>query len=457
MNDIEQLNLEKIHTVYFIGIGGIGMSALARFFKQKGAEVYGYDKVETTLTKKLVEEGLKIHYVDDPKMVPENVDLVVYTPAIPDDHLEKNWFLQNGYELYKRAKVLGLISKSYKTIAVAGTHGKTTTSTLVTHLLRESGIDCTAFLGGISKDLNGNFVKGSSDWLVVEADEFDRSFLHLHPTISVVLSMDADHLDIYGHHDYLIESFEQFVNQTKREGLVVFKEDLNLRVEELKVPYLRFGEEKADCQYSNVKVENGSFVFDFKHDEDIIENIRLALPGRHNIENACAALSVGLMIGADKEKMKKALDGFKGIHRRFEMIYRDKDVAYIDDYAHHPTELKAVISAARELFPGKKITGVFQPHLFSRTKDFLEGFIEALDELDEVFLLDIYPARENPIQGINSSLIAEGIKNQKAQLLSKDELLKAIENWNGQILMTLGAGDIDQLVLPIKQILENKK
>ena len=456
MATVEKLDFKNIKSVYFIGIGGIGMSALARFFNEKGAKVSGYDKVETTLTKKLVGEGLKIHYKDDPKLIPSEIDLVVYTPAIPNDHLGKNWLLEKGYRLYKRAEILGLISRNYNTIAVAGTHGKTTTTSLVTQVLRSSGIDCTAFLGGISKSINGNYISGSSNWVVVEADEFDRSFLHLYPTIAVVMNMDADHLDIYGEHEALKNTFQAFVNQTETEGTVIYREGLGLQVLNEFTEVIRFGTEDAESLYKNIRVENGFFVFDFYTNKTEIKNIRLALAGRHNIENACAALTVGLQLGADPEMMKQGLAEFKGIHRRFEFIHRDEGLIYIDDYAHHPTELRAAIGAARELFPNQRITGIFQPHLFSRTKDFLDDFIAALDLLDEVFLLDIYPAREKPIPGINSKLIADQL-GIKSQLLSKAELLNILSAWSGEILMTLGAGDIDQLVQPIKEIISKKK
>ncbi len=455
MKNIDTLNLNDIRSVYFIGIGGIGMSALARFFNQNGKQVHGYDKVATPLTKKLVEEGLKIHFEDNPDLIPMDIDLVIYTPAIPDDHLEKKWLLQQGFKLYKRAEILGLISRSYKTIAVAGTHGKTTTSTLTTHILRKSGIDCTAFLGGISNDINGNYVLGESDWLVVEADEFDRSFLHLNPSISVVLSMDADHLDIYGAHNELKSTFNEFVNQTDSEGILIRRNDLELEFDQERT--ISFGEKGAEARYENVRVLDGSFVFDYVFEEVRIENIRLAIAGRHNIENACAALTVGILLNANPQKMKQALGEFKGIYRRFEAIYQNDSVVYIDDYAHHPTELKAAISAARELYEGKKVAGIFQPHLFSRTRDFMDEFAAALKMLDEVILLDIYPAREKPIEGITSQALLDKIDIENKKLFSKDELLDFMKIWNGEVLMSLGAGDIDQLVVPIKNILKENK
>ncbi len=451
---IEKLDLKNINTVYFIGIGGIGMSALARFFNQTGAKVFGYDKVETTLTKKLVEEGLKIHYKDNPDLIPESIDLVIYTPAIPSDHLEKNWFITRGVKLYKRAEILGLISRSYKTIAVAGTHGKTTTATLTTQILRASGIECTAFLGGISNDIKGNYILGDSKWLVVEADEFDRSFLQLFPSIAIVLSMDADHLDIYGEHDILKETFQKFVDQVEKGGSVIAREDLSLKSSGFQL--LKFGNKMARAKFKNVRVENGEFVFDYVFDKIELNNISLAIAGRHNIENATAALTAGILVGADPEIMKLALGRFKGIYRRFEIIFKQGNIAYIDDYAHHPTELRAAITAARELYPRKYLTGIFQPHLFSRTRDFLEGFVEELGKLDKVYLLDIYPAREQPIPGITSKIISEKIGKEKAKLVSKPELLEIIKDWNGDVLMTLGAGNIDQLVEPIKNILKDK-
>lgn len=446
MNDIQK--------VYFIGIGGIGMSALARYFNGRNVAVFGYDKTSTTLTKKLVEEGMEIHYKDDISQIPEGIDLVIYTPAIPKDHGELNYFQRHDYPLKKRAEVLGMISQTQRTIAIAGTHGKTTTTSILTHILHEGGVDCTAFLGGIANNFSSNYVEGNSDWVVVEADEYDRSFLHLHPEIAVILSMDADHLDIYGADEEVKNGFRIFGSQVKENGKLLINQKWlteYLKKNEVQDKLKTYGLEHGNYYATNIKVTDGYFVFDFKSKMSDIANLQFNLPGHHNIENATAAIAVALGLGVSVDAIRRSLVSFKGIRRRFEIIYRDERVVYIDDYAHHPSELTAAIHAARTLFPKRRITGVFQPHLFSRTRDFLPGFAKVLSTLDEVILLDIYPARELPIAGVTSEALYKLITNDAKVLTEKQELLDLLSTRDLEVLMTLGAGDIDTLVAPIKE------
>ena len=443
------MKLNDIKKVYFIGIGGIGMSALARYFNGRGAEVHGYDKTETLLTKKLVEEGMQIHYAEEVSQVPDGVDLVVYTPAVPASHKELVFFRASGIPVKKRAEVLGIISRGMKTVAVAGTHGKTTTSSILAYLLRCGGIDCTAFLGGIAMNFGSNFVEGHSDWVVVEADEFDRSFLHLSPNIAVILSMDADHLDIYGDRETLLETgFRAFAAKVEKGGRLY----VHYRwLEELgDWPFAEsYGIGQGTYRSENVRVEDGYFTFDYRSPSHHIDGLQLALPGRHNVENATAALSVALQLGVEEAAIREGLRSFRGIRRRFEILYRSEGRAYIDDYAHHPSELAAAIGAARELFPGKRITGIFQPHLYSRTRDFADGFAEALDQLDEILLVEIYPARELPIEGVESRLLLSKMKKREKRLASKAGLLEEVEKSHPEVLLTLGAGDIDTFREPI--------
>lgn len=440
------MNLDDIKIIYFVGIGGIGMSALARFFNQRGVQVFGYDRTETSLTKMLVEEGMTIHYEEDLRAIPEGVDLVVYTPAVPARHKELVFFREQGFPVKKRAEVLGIISRSTRTIAIAGTHGKTTTSSILTHLLVAGGLDCSAFLGGIMVNYGTNFIAGGSDWVVVEADEYDRSFLHLSPEIAVILSMDADHLDIYGDVASIHETgFKAFTKKLKPGGKLWVQKDWE---EELSgFSGLRsFGIEKGDYYSKNVRVEDGWFVFDFESPKGRIEGLKFGLPGRHNVENATVAIAIAQELGLSAKAISDALASFKGIKRRFEFIIRRSDRVFINDYAHHPTELKAAIGAARELYPDEKLTGVFQPHLFSRTRDFADGFAEALDGLDEVYLLDIYPAREEPIPGVTSDLLFEKMQLQNKYRVQKSNLVQQLKKANPKILLTLGAGDIDAMV-----------
>ncbi|MEQ1745771.1 MAG: UDP-N-acetylmuramate--L-alanine ligase [Saprospiraceae bacterium] len=452
------MELKDIQTIYFIGIGGIGMSGLARYFRGHGAEVHGYDRTESDLTRALAAEGMHVHYDDDVRHIPAKVDLVVWTPAVPQDHSELAWFREHGTPLKKRAEVLGIISKGKRCIAIAGTHGKTTTSTMAAHLLRSAGVDATAFLGGISANIGSNFVEGKSDWVVVEADEYDRSFLHLHPEIAVLNSMDPDHLDIYGSPEAVVETYKQFVRQIKPGGTLLYKHGLPLDdvADELRASgrkALTFGIGAGDYEANNLRVEEGQMAFGIKSSVFHWKNLRLPYPGRHNVENATAAWAAVHCAGAFTPDMPDALAQFRGVKRRFEFIIRRPDTVYVDDYAHHPAELQACISAARMLFPGKKITGVFQPHLYTRTRDFAEGFAAALDQLDNCLLLPIYPAREKPMPGIESELILGLMNLSNKKIVTKADLLTEIQKSKPEVLLTMGAGDIDTLVVEIKSLL----
>ena len=450
------MRVSDIHSVYFLGIGGIGMSALARYFRARGCRVYGYDRTCTPLTRELEGEGMKIHYEESIERIPDQIDLVVYTPAIPRSNAEWRFFREGEYRLVKRAEVLGMISREWKAMAIAGTHGKTTVSAMTAHLLKSGGVDCTAFLGGIAVNYDSNFLMGKSDWVVVEADEYDRSFLHLSPQQAVILSMDPDHLDIYGDGEQMLESgFKAFAGRLKDTGDLWVKHGWHRHFAghpQLKV----FGLEAGDYRAENIRVEGDFFAFDYQSPGQKIKDMKLARPGKHNVENATAAICLVESVGVSPESIREGLKSFKGIRRRFEIVHRDGEMVYVDDYAHHPSELKAAIDAARQFFPGKKITGVFQPHLYSRTRDFVDGFAEALDQLDEVILLDIYPAREEPIRGVDSRLILDRMSNPQRRMSSKERLLSELEEMKPGVLMTLGAGDIDRLVQPIGEFLRQR-
>lgn len=445
------MNLKDIQCCYFIGIGGIGMSAIARYFNSIGIAVHGYDKTETALTKKLVEEGIDIHYEDDVDRIPKRVDLVVYTPAVPDSLGELQYLRSTDIPIKKRAEVLGIISQNRKTIAIAGTHGKTTTTTITTHLLRSGGVDCSAFLGGIAQNFGSNFVAGESDWVVVEADEYDRSFLQLSPDIAGILSMDADHLDIYGDRESIVETgFRAFAERLKPGGALWVRNGLQHHFGQAKT----FGLDEGEARSENIRVQDGYFTFDYVGAETKMEALQFSLPGRHNVENATLAITIALSLGVKEDAIRAALMTFKGIKRRFDMIVRTEDKVYIDDYAHHPTELKAAIAAARQLYPDRELCGIFQPHLYSRTRDFVDGFAEALDALDVPILMNIYPAREEPIPGVSTQIILDRMKNQRKQWLSREEILAYVTNNPIQVLMTLGAGDIDRLIQPLSNVMQ---
>ena len=447
------MNLNQIHNVYFIGIGGIGMSALARYFQYIGKKVVGYDKTPTQLTDELQAIGLEIHFEDNISLIPtdfyvENT-LVIVTPAVPVSHSEWNYFIERGFTIKKRAEVLGIITKDTYCFAVAGTHGKTTTSSILGHVLFESGVDVTAFLGGIVENYNSNLIGSGKTVTVVEADEFDRSFLHLHPNVSCVTSMDADHLDIYGDAASIEESFREFAAKTSSENLYVIK-GLPLEGNTIGV------NNDADFSVQNIRIENGFYVFDVKTPNELVQNVKFGLPGHHNLTNALLAFAMAKSYGVSNEKIIAALASFKGVRRRFSFQIREEKLVYIDDYAHHPTEINAVHQAVRELYPGKKIIAAFQPHLFSRTKDFVDGFAESLSQFDEILLLEIYPARELPMEGVNSTWLLNKINNPNKKLVSKDELFTAFENSDADVFVTIGAGDIGELVKDLKKALHEK-
>jgi len=450
------MELDAINRVYFVGIGGIGMSALARYFVKRGCVVCGYDKTRTNLTIALEHEGILISYLDDEAALPvcfleDHEDtLIVYTPAIPKNSLILNYFKDAGFSLKKRSEVLGIISRGQFCIAVAGTHGKTTTSSMVAHILTHSGYGCTAFLGGITTNYNSNFLIGDNNVVVVEADEFDRSFLTLHPDIAVITSMDADHLDIYGDAAQLHESFHLFAGQLKEGGTLYVKAGLPISNG---VTYSLW--ERSDTYGSNIRVEQRSFVFDYFCQDHEIRDLHLQLPGKHNVENAVAAISVALKLGISVEKIKDAIASFTGVKRRFEYIVNSAEHIYIDDYAHHPEELRACFDAVRQLYPDKKLTVIFQPHLFTRTRDFADGFAEVLGTVDELILLEIYPARELPIEGVNSALLLEKITLANKQICTKDEAVQKIKAERPELLVTVGAGDIDTLIQPLKELLKD--
>jgi len=445
--------------IYFVGIGGIGMSALARYFKSKAVAISGYDKTETVLTKQLVSEGIKIHYEDNIELIDKDAQLIVYTPAVPKDHKELKYFKDNNYTVVKRSDVLGAITNSSFNICVAGTHGKTTTSTMVAHILQDSGYGCNAFLGGIAVNYNSNFWSSEKNVCVVEADEYDRSFLKLSPDVAIITAMDPDHLDIYGTAENVEQAFIDFSARVKEGGLLLSKFDLK-RSDELKASKhlsYHFNNDKADVYAANIKMNNGSYQFDVRTKGWILNDVVLNMGGMHNIENMVAAIAVAHNLKIEDEKIKAAVSSFKGVKRRFEYIVKKEKVIYIDDYAHHPDELRALLTGAKKLFPDKKCTIIFQPHLFSRTKDFADGFAETLSLADEIILLPIYPARELPMEGVNSEMILSKMTNKNRKVLSKTEILDWVKNNKTELLITAGAGDIDTLVEPIKNSLINKE
>jgi len=450
------MKVVKQNIVYFLGIGGIGMSALARYYLAKGYQVYGYDKTPTTLTSQLIVEGMHIHFEENIKKIPQQIEFVVYTPAIPKEHQELIYFRENNFSVYKRSQVLGLITKDTRGIGIAGTHGKTTISCMTAHLLKQSHVDCSAFLGGISRNYKSNLLlSDKSDIVVIEADEFDRSFLQLHPYIAVVSSIDADHLDIYGDKNQLKLSFEKYISQIQKGGKLIVKQGLDLNLPQNIDIYTYSLNGDADFYADDIQIKNGFYYFDFVHPNGVFSNIKMGYPGLHNIENAIAAISVAYLAGVEEDEVNKAMAGFKGVNRRFDIRIRTENLVYIDDYAHHPEELKACIKSVRNLFNGKKVCGIFQPHLFSRTRDFADEFARSLELLDEVVLLDIYPARELPIPGINSAFLLSKINIKNKFLLQKSEILDFLKSGKQQVILTLGAGDIDQLVEPIETMLQS--
>jgi UDP-N-acetylmuramate--alanine ligase len=444
------MNLKNIHSVYFIGIGGIGMSALARYFKANKKQVAGYDKTPTDITNDLVELGIQIHFEDGVEHIelsflnPETT-LVVYTPAIPKNHSELQYFIDNGFHVLKRSQILGLITENTFCLAVAGTHGKTTTTSILGHLMKECNVPLTAFLGGISENYNSNLILNGTEVSVVEADEFDRSFLTLSPNIACITSMDADHLDIYGNAEALKESFIDFSKRVKEGGKLFVKNGLPIKG-------ITYGiEDDSDYTIQNIKIENGTYVFDVKTPKTVLENLKFNLPGRHNLSNALIALAMSVEYGCPHQQLAKALASYKGVKRRFTYQIKTENLVYIDDYAHHPEEINAVHQAVREMYPDKKVLAIFQPHLFSRTRDFIDDFAKSLSQFDEVLLLDIYPARELPIEGVTSDWLLSKINNNNKQLVSKTELISKIQESNAQVILTIGAGDIGEEVKQIKK------
>jgi UDP-N-acetylmuramate--alanine ligase len=449
---------------YFLGIGGIGMSALARFFNHHGKEVRGYDKTASALTNELENEGILCHYDEDADGLKQTLSkfskeeiLVVYTPAVPVTHSEYVYLKENNYSMHKRSVVLGDITKQYKTIAIAGTHGKTTTTTLVTHLLKSAGLNCFAFMGGISKNYNSNLVLGDAKrpnpLFIVEADEYDRSFLTLEPFIALITSVDADHLDIYGDDSSVKEGYRLFAQKLKPGGVLLVKKnvDNDLKLTEHRLIYSL----NLDTEYraESIHVEDGRFVYNVKSPIEDIPSVVLGLPGIHNVENSIAAVAIAQQLGVKGDVIKEALRSFKGVKRRFDYRINTPDHVYIDDYAHHPEELKATINSVNYLHPGKKITGIFQPHLFTRTRDFADDFAASLDLLDECILLDIYPAREKPIEGISSEWLMGKMKSKDKKCMSKKQVIADLTQNPREVLLTMGAGDIDQLIEQIEKIL----
>lgn len=450
-------------TVYLIGIGGIGMSALARYYKHAGYNVAGYDRTPSALTAQLEAEGMAIHYTDDIELIPQQHKsntgtLVIYTPAVPADMGELNYFKNNGFKVVKRSAVLGLIASGKQTLAVAGTHGKTTTSTMLAHLMAQAGGGCTAFLGGISKNYNTNLLLSDSQWLVAEADEYDRSFLQLYPQVAVITSADADHLDIYGTEAEMKKAFGEFASQIKPDGTLILKEGVEIPLDNFNGTLYRYAyDTPSDFYAENIELLDGGYYhFDLHTPFGVIFDCTLGIPGWVNIENAVAASAIALVTGADDTKLRDALKSFSGVKRRFDFQINTPECVYIDDYAHHPAELQAAITSIKQMFPGRKVTGIFQPHLYTRTRDFAADFSASLSLLDSLILLDIYPARELPIEGVTSDIIFDKVTIADKQLVKKEDLLNVLKNKDIDVLVTLGAGDVDRFVEPITKLLSKK-
>ena len=449
------MNLKDIKRVYFLGIGGIGMSALARYFKSLGAEVGGYDKTQTALTDLLVKEGINVTFEDNVDALPKELDMVIYTPAIPKDHKGFNFYKDNNYNLKKRSEVLGIISADNFSICVAGSHGKTTVSAMIAHILTHSGFGCSAFLGGIATNYNSNYIKHNNDVVVIEADEFDRSFHRLAPDMAVVTAVDTDHLDIYGTKEKIEEAFIEFTEKVAEDGFLVIKQglDIEAKLPTLDKAFYSLSDTAADVYCSKYWVVDGGYVFNIKYYDKEFIAFRINIGGFHNIENAIAAFTIAKELKISNEHIKAALASFSGIKRRFETIVKNDKVVFIDDYAHHPEEIRVFLQSMREMYPDKKITAIFQPHLFSRTKDLATEFAEQLGIADEVILLDIYPARELPMEGVTSALIYDKLKSKSKLSIKKDELLDTLKDKKLEVIVTIGAGDIDKLIQPIKELL----
>jgi len=443
--------------LYFIGIGGIGMSALARYYNARGVDIHGYDKTETELTKQLEVENMKIHYEDNPELIPSDVDLIVITPAVPKDMKEYLFALEKNIPILKRSKVLGQITAGKQNVAVAGTHGKTTTSILLAHLLYDAGIDVSAFLGGIAVNYNSNFLDKGDSWIIEEADEYDRSFLALHPDIAIIGSLDADHLDIYGSREVMRENYLDFAKQIKKEGLLLMSDTIDVKdynyfkanLSDTRIQKFGFNNDEITVSISGTR--NGWTSFQYTYQEKQITDLTLRMPGKHNIRNVAASIRIAMELGVSEEQIRNSLANFKGIKRRFEWIDETDDKVLIDDYAHHPEELRAAIAACRECYPGRNITGIFQPHLYTRTRDFMDAFAEVLSLLDRIILVEIYPAREVEIPGISSETLFDKIQHEHKWVCRKSELCNLLENINLDVVMTLGAGDLDMMMNDIRK------
>lgn len=451
--------MNSYKNIYFIGIGGIGMSAIARYYKFKGCNVSGYDKTPSELTEELIAEGIGVHYEDNTDFIPKDVEntLVVYTPAIPHDLKELVYVQEHGYTLLKRSKTLGEIAKGQRCLAVAGTHGKTTTSTLLAHIFTDSKVGCSAFLGGISKNYDTNLLVSHNPTIVAEADEFDRSFLQLFPEIAVITAMDADHLDIYGDLKHVHEAFQAFAGQVS--GTVITKLGLDITPNHTKARIMRYSynDPRADFYADNLrKDECGYFTFNLKYPDGVIKDCRVGVPGWVNVENAVAASAIALVYGIDPEAIRHALGTFLGVKRRFDIHVNRPGCAYIDDYAHHPNEISTAISSMRDIFPGRRLTAIFQPHLYTRTRDFADEFAKALSAVDKLILLDIYPAREEPIPGVSSRLIFDKVTAPEKVLLKKEMLMKYLEDEKIDTLITFGAGNIDRFIPQITDMLNKR-
>ncbi|WP_370087540.1 UDP-N-acetylmuramate--L-alanine ligase [Ekhidna sp.] len=455
------MKLNEVNNAYFIGIGGIGMSALARWFQAKGKMVAGYDKTESDLTKKLIEEKIDVHYEDqldliDDKFLEKEGTLIVYTPAIPADHFELNYFRDNGFTVMKRSEVLGMITENHFTIAVAGTHGKTTTTSMIAHLLSHSRKGCSAFVGGIMANTGTNLIIGDDNApIVVEADEYDRSFMRLNPNYVIITSLDPDHLDIYGDETAMLDTYEEFVKKTPKEGKVLMHSEAGFKINPGN-KYISYAIRNGDAVADALRIVNGAFVFTYRYGMEKISDVHLEFPGYHNVENALAAITVAVDLGMEGREIRKLMRSYKGVKRRFEYVFRSPHATLIDDYAHHPEEINAFLKSVRSLAGKRKITAIFQPHLYSRTNDFKKGFAEALDKADEVILLDIYPAREEPIEGVSSKSIYDLMENEKKVMVTKDYLLQELDDHNLDIVVTIGAGDIDREVPKIAEYMKNK-
>lgn len=458
------MNFEEKQNIYFLGIGGIGMSALAKYFHIKGKNVAGYDLTSTVLTDELQNSGIEIHFNQSITCIPEGFmdkesTIIIRTPAVPDDNEELQYFLEHDFNIMKRAEVLGNLVNSQRGIAIAGTHGKTSVSSMLTYIMHESEVGCSAFLGGILKNYCSNLVVDEdSDWIVSEADEFDRSFLHLRPEIALVTWVDSDHLDIYSSQEDIKESFECFVSQVKEGGSVIVKKGIEMKVDENKIKRYSYSidDPTADFFASNIRMIDDKYNFTIHTPDKSIQGITLSYPGLTNVENAVAATSVAWLTGVDADTIIARMFSFEGVKRRFDLQYKSDSCIYIDDYAHHPRELDAIIGSVRKMYPTKKITGIFQPHLFSRTKDFADEFAVSLSVLDELILLDIYPAREKPIEGVSSEIIFDKVTSASKISCNKNELMNILKNKEFEILLTIGAGDIDNFVKPIKQLIESR-